>query len=266
MSNTETAGTPATGGTRPTDADIVRRLSELIDSEQLYSSFTRLRHRMNQVYAGVPVAGKTVLEIGAGSGAFSLFTAGFGARRVVAIEPESHGATEGALGQLRRSADYVGLDNIELHPVTFQEFSGEPASFDILLSWNSINHLDETACAALPGDATARRTYVELFGRMHELLANGGDLIIADCGRQNLFRWIPGVRNPIMPTVNWTIHQQPRTWIRLLEKAGFTDFHVHYRVPYVLRHRPALMDNALASFLTMSHFTLRCRKVVGLRG
>lgn len=242
----------------PMANDLGADFDSVIKEEKIHSP-QRLRYRMRQVYRDVPIAGRRILEIGAGAGAFSLYTAASGAARVVAIEPEAAGSTSGVFGKLERALGRLGLKNLEASATTFQEFDAKDESFDVILSFNSINHLDEAACETIPTSAESRKTYVSMFKKMHGLLAPGGDLILADAMRWNLFGLL-GIRNPMKPTTNWRIHQQPPTWMKLLHEAGFEQVSLHYRVPFELRRYEWLMDNRAASFVTLSSFTLHCRK------
>ncbi|MBW1822196.1 MAG: class I SAM-dependent methyltransferase [Deltaproteobacteria bacterium] len=89
-----------------------------------------------------------MLEIGAGEGLFSLWAVSNAVERAVLLEPEADGATKGVAGKFlkHRKALRIPDERLRLYPQTFQEYEGEKESFDIVLSYASINHIDEPAC------------------------------------------------------------------------------------------------------------------------
>ncbi len=82
------------------------------------------------------------------------------------------------------------------------------------------DHFDEEACAQLQRDPQARALYRKFLQRLERLCKPGGQLIIVDCSSRNLFADLR-MKNPIMTTIDWRIHQPPRVWAELLTEVGF---------------------------------------------
>jgi SAM-dependent methyltransferase len=204
----------------------------------------------------VPLEGASVLDIGAGDGRYSFYTAAAGARHVVALEPEIEGSTAGVREQFRRVGGVLGLESVELRTEPFQEFDPGDERFDVLFLHAVVNHLDERACMELHRDEAARDTFRELFRRLADISADGARLILVDASRRNLFAHLP-LRNPVVPEIEWEKHQPPRRWAALLEEAGFESPEISWNSFNTLR-RPgrALLGNPVAAWFLQSSFRL----------
>jgi cyclopropane fatty-acyl-phospholipid synthase-like methyltransferase len=186
-----------------------------------YSSIERARFRCEQVFKGLDLSGKAVLEIGAGAGIFSAYAAASGARRVVALEPEIAGSTEGFQAQIHQVAEKLDLPALEVRGDTIQEYESGQEKFDLVLSYNSVNHFDEPMCVELRRSEKARSVYREIFEKIRDMTTPGGLLVICDCSRRNLLGDL-GIRNPVAPTIEWYKHHSPGTWVRMLQPLGFS--------------------------------------------
>lgn len=221
-----------------------------------YSTGARYRVRGQFLFDGIPLAGAHVLEVGCGSGAWSLWAALHGAQRVVGIEPGADGSSEGSLDGLRRSIAILGLEQrIEARTDFLRELEVPEVPYDVVVMYNVINHLDEESVVAVDRNAEARRKYVsclcDLRGRMHP----GSWFIVADCGRDNLWPRL-GLASPFVPTIEWHKHQNPQTWIDICSEAGFRSVDLRWSP---LQPFPQLTSNWLVQYLTCSHFVLRFR-------
>jgi SAM-dependent methyltransferase len=220
-------------------------------------TYERLTFRMQQLFGTLPIFERRILEIGAGNGAMSIWLALNGAGHVTALEPEAAGASPGIRTELERRIADIGLTNLTFLPRALDDAPLVPGTFDIILSYNSINHLHETR-ADLNSSRHDRERFVQIFRGLNRLLTRDGVAIIADCSRNNLFGAL-GITHPLpgLRPVEWALHQHPRTWISVMREAGFRRFDLHWYVPYALRNIRTLADNALFSWLTISHFTFR---------
>jgi len=223
-----------------------------------YATPERALFRCRQTFLGVDLEGKQVLEIGAGAGVFSAYAAAAGARHVVALEPEAAGSTAGAASAIQAMRQELGAAHFEVRAETVQNYDSQGRFFDVVLLYNSINHLDEGACMALGHGEEARAAYRALFDRIARRMGRGARLIIADCSRHNFFGML-GLRSPLAGSIEWSKHQAPRTWARLLEPLGFVRERLDWYTFHPLRHLGCLAANAVVSFFLSSHFRLVMR-------
>jgi len=242
-----------------TQHDGLDRYYQLLADEKLRSRPGNLRFYNNYIFDGVPLRDKTVLDVGAGQGFASFHAACCGAKKVVAIEPETAGATEGSSRAMDTIAGKLGLTNFESQPLTFQQFESAPESFDVILLENSINHLDEEACIRLLDDPQAQATYDGLFEKIARLMRPGGTLVITDCARKNAFAMV-GLKSPVAKSIEWHKHQSPATWSKMLERRGFTNPRIRWSTLSTLRGPGRILfGNRVASFFSLSHFCLTMR-------
>ena len=214
---------------------------------------------LERLFDGVELAGRRVLDVGGGSGLISFYAAACGAW-VACLEPSADGSNPQMEAVYRRlEAQLADAVQVRLDRRTFQALDAEAGSFDVLVLHNAVNHLDEGACQALHDSADARRSYTELFSRLRELSRPGGDLILSDCSRLNLFGLLH-LRNPFVPEIEWHLHQQPRVWADLLRAAGFIEPRIRWNpMTRAGRAGELLLANWLGAFATQSHFTLTAR-------
>jgi SAM-dependent methyltransferase len=123
---------------------------------------------------------------------FSFYAAAAGAREVLCLEPEGQGGSIGMNEQFHRLQRLTGFHNVRLEHAMLQTFEPTPASFDVVLLHNSVNHLDEAMVPLLHRDGAAggedaRDVYRSLFRRVADALVPAGHLVLTDCARDNLF-------------------------------------------------------------------------------
>lgn len=217
----------------------------------------RLLYLFNSIFRGVPLRGARMLEIGGGAGVLSLWVAHQGAKRVVCLEPEDAGSTAGVREKFRRMRDKLGLgDEVTLLPKRVQDYDPGDEKFDLILLYNSVNHLDETACISLLEAEKSKEAYREIFNEIASSAAPGARLIVTDCSRDNFFARL-GRTNPFAPEIEWHKHQAPLVWARLLGESGFRSPKVSWSSYNALRWLGrALLGNRVAAYFLQSHFRL----------
>lgn len=237
--------------------DLSTRFYALVAERGLYSSPGSLRFYGRCLFDGVPLEGKSFLDVGGGTGVYTFYAAAAGAQRAVCLEPEARGATAGVTARFEDMFELLGRPaGVRLAPTSMEEFDRRDGPFDVVLLNNSVNHLDEDACVRLPWDADARGRYRQMFTRLHELVSPGGHLIVTDCSNRNAFHQI-GLNNPFMPTIDWKKHQPPELWAGLLREVGFAEARIQWTSFNRLRSSGRfLLGNRLAAFFLASHFRL----------
>lgn len=231
--------------------------------EDGHHNFEAFCHKMRRVFNGVDFRNKRVLDVGSGRGLMTLLAAIEGAKKVVSMEPEMDGSTCSVCNMQRARVEKLGFKNIEIYAEDFNEFKFRPNSFDIILSFASINHLYESPHHALKDKDTYER-YIQTAKKMKEMLDKGGVAIITDACRSGLFLWLKklGVNRPWTPkkkmSVDFRYHQNPSVWKKIFMEAGFRQVKTIYPLPFKLRHFDLLVSNPLGNFLLQSSFTMHC--------
>ena len=224
----------------------------------------KAQYETDHLFQSLPLENRSVLEIGAGQGFLSAFCAAKGASRVVALEPEIDGSTNGVQMQFDQMSTAIGLDKIinyrheDLHEFV-QECPKE--SFDYIVSFDVINHLNEDATSKLHRpEATAERGfYISAFEKMCKLLRPQGVLIVSDLGRYNFWNTV-GINLPITKSIDWEKHQQPKVWKTLLAQAGFESIHIRWHTFYGLRKLSLVFSSGPGAYFLSSRFIITARK------
>lgn len=243
-----------------TEGAMLQSYCDAVDRHKLYSSSGRLLSYLGSIFESVEFRGARVLDVGAGDGLCSFYAACMGAEKVVAVEPWAEGSDAAACEKFEKLAGALNLSRVDLCTTTLQDYDPGGEKFDVVILHQSINHLDEAACADLQRDSSAVETYRRLFRKIGDMMSVGGKLVITDCSRYNFFG-LMGVGNPFAPAVEWHKHQSPYLWAALLCSAGFRDPKVGWISPNCLgRVGRALLGNKAAAFFLRSYFCLTVRK------
>lgn len=212
-------------------------------------------------------SGMRILEIGAGNGMLSITIAALGAQEVIAIEPELDGAHSGVKQIFQNNIRDLKLDNIKFFPVSFDGFTAEPESFDRILMYAVINHLDEEHAKDLNTSAVSQNCYIDIFRAIRKLLKSGGELVFYDCARSHaLAPFIKsGIikRHPIYSTIEWEKHQNPSVWENVLLKAGYSRINYFWGQGGLAKYqiiRAIIRCNPFISWLMFPYFTLRAKR------
>jgi SAM-dependent methyltransferase len=212
------------------------------------------------LFASVRLTGRRVLDVGGGIGACSFWAALAGARDVVCLEPEKAGSTSGTSKRFQELARELALANARLETISLQDLDAASETFDVVVMNNSINHLDEEACAALQASEVARRRYRAIFKRIADLAGGQADLIIADCTPNNLFPRL-GLKHPVSRSIEWHKHHPPEVWARELTAVGFETIKIRW-TPYARLGQLGwwLTANRPAAFVLTGHFILKMKR------
>lgn len=222
-------------------------LGKVMESPSRYFAYQKM------LFDGVSLAGRKFLDVGGGNGVMSHYAISQGASSATCIDPLGSGSDESADQQYQVFSQYFGGRVSRIHE-SFQEWEADDL-YDVVLLHNSVNHLDEDACARIPA-SDARHIYLDIFAKLRSLLLTGGHLIIIDCSRRNLwgdFR----LHNIFNPSIEWHIHQQPRLWDELLTEVGFRPGRIRWNAPRRMgKFGQLIFGNLVGAYLTSSHFVL----------
>jgi SAM-dependent methyltransferase len=222
--------------------DSVERYLSVVKAEWPERNVGNLRFYLEYLFGGVPLAGRRVLDIGAGDGVYSFYAAAAGAERVTALEPEAAGSAAGVTRRFSRLGEALGLDSVELRTESFQDFDAGDERFDVLFLHAVINHLDESATTQIGRSEAARQTYRSMFSKLAAIGAPGAKLIASDASPNNLFARLP-IKNPLQPEIEWD--------------AGFSDARIRWNSINTLR-RPGrlLFGNRVGAWVLDGAFCL----------
>jgi CelD/BcsL family acetyltransferase involved in cellulose biosynthesis len=217
------------------------------------------RAYLERMFRGVALDGRRVLDIGGGDGMHSYYAALMGAREVVCLEPGGDGSDAQAAGRFARLRAAMPDLPVHLDRRTIQQYS-DPGEFNVILMMDSINHLDEQACARLLDDPGARSRYRAVLARIASLAAPGAKLVVTDCSRSNFFPSLR-IRNPLAPGIEWQKHQAPQTWVALLDEVGFVNPRISWEPLYRLgRAGRWLLSNKAAAYFLKGVFRLEAER------
>jgi SAM-dependent methyltransferase len=225
-----------------------------------FSSISNLKFRLEQIFKNIDFKGKNVLEIGGGYGLFGFYASIKGAYYVVNIEPQGAGSASGVSKKFNTLRDALGIYNVELQPSTFQDYDPLNKKFDIILLYNSINHLNEKACVDLRTNTKSLIVYKNLFEKIDSLSTTNAKIIICDCSNKNLFPLLR-LKNPFNKSIEWHKHQSPNVWSKLLNESGFSN----HKISWTTFNRfgkfgNVLLGNKYVSYFLTSHFCLKMDK------
>lgn len=214
----------------------------------------RLLNYYLQYVSNFKLENSTVLDIGGGSGLLSFICAELGSK-VTCIDPLSDGSNSNMLKLRQIILQGCRDKQIEFLPSSFQDFV-ESNKFDVIFMHNSVNHLDEYACLNLKESDMARLKYITIFQKISRISKNNGLLILSDCSNRNLFGDL-GFVNPFAPTINWQLHQDPETWIKIIKNCNLEFIEVRWSSPQIIGWLgKKFLRNKRFAYLTTSHFTI----------
>lgn len=218
----------------------------------------RYQKRCEFLFRGVPLQGSSVLDVGCGTGAFALWAGLNGAKRALGIEPETDGSTAGTFSHFQESIAALGLGAVvEAQRKYLSELTPADGPFDVAVMYQMINHLDEAATVDLHRNPESVARFVVALTHLRSLMTDGGDVIVVDCDRRNFWHDI-GLRNPLMPTIEWEKHQPPHVWANAFSKSGFKLTQTTWSPMYPLGR---VTENWPVHYFTISHFCMRLKAV-----
>ncbi len=221
-----------------------------------FLSVNNLKFKLKNIFKNINFKDKTVLDIGGGVGVYSFYAAEKGAQEVILLEPELEGSSRGFNENFKHLKNKLKDTKVTLERKTFQDFEASGKKFNIILLYNSINHLNEEACMELRTSEKARTVYAKLFNKLYNISQDKAKLIICDCSNYNFFQLLH-IRNPFTPNIEWEKHQPPEFWAQLLQEHGYINPKINWSAFPPFRSIGKLFfANKIGMYFTASHFCL----------
>jgi len=217
----------------------------------------------DQIFSGVDTENKKLIDIGGGNGLASIWSLMEGnCKEALVVDPLSDGSNSRMFEQFQKMKTASGVgERLQFLDGTLEDLNSEGNNFDIALMHNSINHINEEMTPMLTFSEKARNAFLKEFRSIRSLMADNGILIISDCSNRNFFGDM-GIKNPIAPTINWTVHQSPHVWSSLIEASGYKCLKTTWTTRRELgRFGHAILGNKVGAYLTNSHFSLAFKAV-----
>lgn len=244
----------------------VGKYFDIIKKEKIYHSPQSLKwYYEKYLFKNVIFENKYILDIGGGIGLISFYASASGASRVILLEPESDGSGSNEMEKYFRMQECLPFsEKIQLVKNKFQDFDASDMKFDIIVSHNSVNHLDENACINILSNYEAKNAYIKLFRKMYDISNPMADIIIADCSSKNFFGNI-AINTPLARNVEWKKHQKPKLWMDMLMEVGYRNPKIEWTSYKQLRGLgKILFGNRMAAYYLTSHFKIHARKITSM--
>ena len=214
---------------------------------------------VSSIFYGINFNDKNILDIGSGTGIFSVYSSIAGAKNVVSLEPEHKGSSEKSLDKFSMLIKNFGCQNINVVSQKIQDYKPDNIKFDIIILHNTINHLDEDAAINLNKDLSSKEIYLNIFKELKNICNQNCTLIITDCSRHNFFGDLR-INNPFVPQIEWNKHCTPYLWKKLLAKSKFKNIEIKW-----INHNSTrnigkyIIGNKYLSYFLNSYFLIKCK-------
>ena len=198
------------------------------------------------------IAGKRMLDIGGGDGFLGLYNRIVrGASSISIIDSyDSHGGKgghESGYDNMMETIQRHKIENVDVIKSDIRDVKFSSEQFDSVYARNSFHHI-------FGHYRTEDSEIVELMVSIHGSLVPGGSLIIGETSRNQVWRFIPPIRNR-MANGPW-IHKKiaPKRLKRCATSAGFKSVAIRWYTLYKLRSlKPLLSNQAANAFMTGSY-------------
>ena len=188
----------------------------------------------SKIFSGIDLKGKTILDIGCGSG------------KAMEYAQNQYAIATGI------DPNYHGNNGLNIQKIKFQDYKTED-KYDIILLHDSINHLNEKACITLWYSTPSMYKYMKIFNSIDKLLVRHGKIIVVDASPVNFFANF-NIKNPFDSTIQWYKHQPPELWANILLYCGFRNPQITWIAP---RNLPQIVfGSELVSYFMVSHFRI----------
>ena len=204
------------------------------------------------------IAGKRMLDIGGGDGFLGLYNRVIrGASSISIIDSyDSHGGKGGHESGYDNMMEIIQrhkIENVDVIKSDIRDVKLSSEQFDSVYARNSFHHI-------FGHYRTEDSEIVELMVSIHGSLVPGGSLIIGETSRNQVWRFIPPIRNR-MANGPW-IHKKiaPKRMKRCATSAGFKSVAVRWYTLHKLRSLKPLLSNQVANAFMTGSYVLEFQK------
>ncbi len=222
-----------------------------------YEPYDAFLFHAREELAGIALAGKTVLEIGCGRGAFAVYMAlAGGASKVVALdEAEGFGAVKENLSYLQAIIHRYELETIITMKADIAASALFPDEYYDLIAANFSLHHSLPAHRIRSSKDEGQCELVKLFIHLNHYLKTGGDIVLREMSGINFWRYMPYKWK--MGHIDWNVHPSLSKWLAAMQNAGFKSVRHAFLTPFCLSQLPSLLvRNRFANFFFSSSFYL----------
>ncbi len=210
----------------------------------------------NEQLSGACIANKTILEIGCGSGAFSLYMALCGkAKKIIALdEAKGNGFDPKAFKQLQTIIRNHNIQNLTTVESSLHDYVAPENSFDLIVGNSALHHAIRPF-GYLFKNEKSKHASLTTFKQLYALLKNNGMIVLREMSRINFWRFLPYKWK--MGHIDWKTHATLGEWLWVMKKTGFYDTHHAFLTPFFLRKWPSfIIRSQFANFFFSSSFYL----------
>ena len=230
------------------DFDIILKESGIANARGYQYYFARY------IFNGINLKNRKLLDVGGGNGIASFFAcASEPSCSAKIVDPIDDGSNIRMRNQYNTLKQNFIADNVSYFEGYAHELN-EDEYFDIILLHNSINHIGEDLVESILDDPNSRNEYKSRLNKILDHAKSDCVIIISDCANRNLCGDL-NIWNPVAPSIEWHLHQQPETWQSLLGEVGLE----HVKTTWTSRKEFGsiggfLFSNKLCAYLLNSHF------------
>ena len=204
------------------------------------------------IFKNVDLKGKTIADIGGGNGVASFYALTADTQcECWIVDPIIEGSNETMLAQYDSMAKTIGMSRIHFHKDLIETLEA-PLKFDIILMHNSINHIGEDIIEEAKIDERRYAEFVDRLKPIIDRLDPGGTIIVSDCGTKNFWDRV-GLKSPLAPTIEWSLHGEPEFWQKMLESLDC----IHVKTNWTTRREFGKLGKLFLANRFMSYFTTR---------
>ena len=211
------------------------------------SSIKNSKFQLQQIFNGIILENKNILDVGGGSGYLSFYCKINGGRHVVCLEPEDEGSNNEKNNSFEVLNDRIDYD-IDYLDKRIEDYNTKK-KFDLIILHNSINHLVDGNTKELSTNDISNIKMMNTIEKISSLALDDCLLLIVDNSGYHFFQKLGFERHPLIPHVGFHDHESPDFWTSYFKEFGFKFKKVDWITPNPMRHfGKVLLNNSYSSY------------------